>query len=168
MLPAFLMPALIGGGAGLLFNRKDPLKGALMGAGLGAAGGLLAPTAGAAGAAGGAAAEAAPAMTNGAFLGEGVASGVPAWEAAPTGGLLSGLKTAGQAVKPVAEAARMAQQAGLLNQDQPPMQAPPPMIQPGGGPQTLAQLAQMRNPTQAFESAQQERRQRRRGILGMA
>jgi hypothetical protein len=160
MLPAFLMPALIGGGAGLLFNRKDPLKGALMGAGIGAAGGLLGPAAGAAEAA-------APSMTNGAFLGEGVASGVPAWEAAPTGGLLSGLKTAGQAVKPVADAAGMAQKAGLLDQEQP-MQAPPPMIQPGGGPQSLTQLAQMRNPTQGFESAQQERRQRRRGILGMA
>jgi hypothetical protein len=35
------MPMLIGGAAGALFNRKNPLKGALLGGGLGAAGGLL-------------------------------------------------------------------------------------------------------------------------------
>jgi hypothetical protein len=155
------LPALIGGGAGLLLNRKDPLKGALLGAGLGAAGGLLGPAAGAAEAA-------APAMTNGAFLGEGVASAVPAWDAAASGGLLGHLKTAGEAAKPVADAAGMAQQAGLLDQEQPQIQPPPPMILTSGGAQTLAQLAQMGDPMGGFQSAQQERRQRRRGILGMA
>lgn len=36
-----MMPMLIGGGMGLLTNRKNPLKGALIGAGLGAAGGSM-------------------------------------------------------------------------------------------------------------------------------
>lgn len=35
--------ALLGGAAGGLLNKKDPLKGALLGAGLGAAGGAFAP-----------------------------------------------------------------------------------------------------------------------------
>ena len=35
------MPMMIGGGLGLLTNKKNPLKGALMGAGMGAAGGAL-------------------------------------------------------------------------------------------------------------------------------
>jgi hypothetical protein len=39
----FIIPMLIGAAGGLLTNRKDPLKAALMGAGLGAAGGALAP-----------------------------------------------------------------------------------------------------------------------------
>lgn len=38
-----LMPMLIGAGLGAITNKKDPLKGAVIGAGLGAAGGTLAP-----------------------------------------------------------------------------------------------------------------------------
>lgn len=36
-----MMPMLIGGGLGLLTNKKNPLQGALLGAGLGAAGGVF-------------------------------------------------------------------------------------------------------------------------------
>lgn len=38
-----LLASLIGGGAGAVFNKKDPMKGALLGAGLGAGGAYLAP-----------------------------------------------------------------------------------------------------------------------------
>ena len=38
-----LLASLIGGGAGALTSKKDPLKGALIGAGLGAGGAYLAP-----------------------------------------------------------------------------------------------------------------------------
>ena len=46
------IPMLLGAAGGALFNKKDPLTGALMGGGLGAAGGLLAPGGGFGGAAG--------------------------------------------------------------------------------------------------------------------
>src|SRR5687768_8746169 len=42
MFPAFLLPMLIGGGLGAATSR-NPLKGALLGAGLGAAGGAFVP-----------------------------------------------------------------------------------------------------------------------------
>lgn len=44
----FWLYPLLGAGAGALMNKKDPLTGALLGAGLGAGGGLLAGGAGAA------------------------------------------------------------------------------------------------------------------------
>jgi hypothetical protein len=67
MFPLF-MPMLIGAAGGALMNKKDPLKGALLGAGMGAAGGTLAP--GLLGAGGGAATSA-----TGGLLGSGAATG---------------------------------------------------------------------------------------------
>lgn len=164
MLPALLMPALLGGGLGLLANRKDPLKGALLGAGMGAAGGYFAPGL-MGGAAGATEAAAAPAMTNGAFLGEGVASGVPAWDKAVGGGLLDQLKHAGQTAAPFASAVG---QSGLLGGQDQQMQAPQMQPQMVSGEQTLAALVQQgaeRTQSELAQSAQ-ERKKRRVGLLG--
>lgn len=167
MIP-FLIP-LLGAGLGAIANKKDPLEGALMGGALGAAGGALAPgLLGSVGGAAAGAAGAAPAMANGAFLGEGAASGVGAWDGLMGGGLLSNLKTAGDAVAPVAKAYGAAQQTGLLGGQEQPIQAPMPMQQVGTGSQIMASLAQgNQQATQELQAADQARKQRRRGLLGM-
>lgn len=145
-----LMPLLIGAGLGAVANKKDPLKGAMLGAGIGAAGGLLAPAAagggllgaapaaGAAGASG--AAGAAAGATSAAAGGASMASSLPAFNPI-TGtfanasslpgmtGLTETLKSATAAVKPFGEAAGTAMQAkGLLAPEQP-MAAPAAPLQ---------------------------------------
>lgn len=158
MIPAFLMPALLGGGLGLLTSKKDPLKGALLGAGLGAVGGHFMP-----GLLGGAAAPAsgAPIMPTGGFLGEGVTSGVGAWDKAATGGGL--LDSLGKYSKPAMQVA----QSGLLDGGEQPMQPSPIEQQPATGNQTLAALAQQGDQQQQqLMQADMERRKRRMGLLG--
>lgn len=183
----FLIPLLIGAAGGALTNKKDPLKGLLMGGALGATGGLLAPAAlgalGAAGAAGAEGAATAGAATagvtgaEGAFLGEGAASGIPAWDAAATTGhgFMEGgksfLSTASEYMKPASQASSLAQQAGLLGPREQPQASPTPMPQPGGGAQTLASIAQMASQQgQLIDQEQELRRRKRLGLLdgGMA
>jgi hypothetical protein len=193
MLPALFMPMLIGGGIGALTNRKDPLKGALMGAGMGAFGGAVAP--GLMGSAGGLFGgtpfnpAAASGMTNGAFLGEGVASGVGGWDGAlggsilssgstaagagsaaavEQGGLFGKLKQASEAMKPVASTMQMGQMMGLLDGPEQAGQAPAPMTQNSGGAQTLAMLAQQGEQGMQAQLAQDAkiRRKRRMGLFG--
>jgi hypothetical protein len=158
MFPAFLLPALLGGGLGLLTNKKDPMKGALLGAGLGAVGGHLMP-----GLLGGAAGTpinpAAAAMETGGFLGEGAASGIPAWDKAGSG-LLDQVSKVGKPAMQVA-------QSGLLGGDEQPIQPSPIVQAPMTGNQTLAALAQQGSGYQdQLAMAEQERRKRRQGLLG--
>lgn len=129
-----LMPLLLGAGIGAIANKKDPLKGAVLGAGIGAAGGLLAPAAGGGGllgaapAAAGASGAASGAAATGASS---MASSLPAFNPV-TGayvnasslpgmtGLTETLKSATTAAKPFGEAASTAMQAkGLLAPEQP-------------------------------------------------
>lgn len=164
----WLLP-LAGAAVGAAMNKKNPMQGALLGAGIGATGGLL----GGAGLAGAAAAEGAggAAMANGAFLGEGVASGVGAWDASAAasaagqgGGLLGGMKTALEYAKPVGQAASAAQQ--VSGGQRAPMPAAPPMMQNPVGVQSLTQLAQQQSPNLNQMQQAYEARMRRRGLLG--
>lgn len=149
-LLALMAAGAIAGGA---MNKKNRLKGALMGAGLGATGGLLAPAAmGAAGAAGAGAASAVPA---------GVATSVGTGAATTTAaspGLLGMMSQYGPVLQ---------QGMGLLGQgeQQQPMEAPGLIPQQGGGPQALASIAQQGG-AQGLEAEAQRRRQRRMGLLG--
>lgn len=169
----WLLP-LAGAAIGAMANKKKPLQGALMGAGIGATGGLLAPAAaggaaaagaGAAGA-GGAAASAAPAMVNGAFLGEGVASGIPAWQAAASGGSGAGglLGTMSQYAKPAGQALQMAQQSGMMGGEDQQAQPSPMLQQATGGPQTLASIVQQGD--QETQGLLMGKRKRRPGLFG--
>jgi hypothetical protein len=161
MFPAALLyPMLIGGGLGALTSKK-PLQGALLGAGMGALGGAVAPGMG--GLFGGTPFNpaAASGMTNGAFLGEGVASGVGALDKAASGGLLGTLKEFGPAAGQLAN-------SGLLDSQDPQIQPPAPMQQAGGGSQILSAIAQQGEQNAQAQLAQdaQIRRKRRMGLLG--
>lgn len=162
-----LLP-LLGAGAGALMKKKDPLQGALLGAGLGMGAGALPGLLGGAGAAG--------AMGTGATLGGGIAGAAPTLAGANAGmgaGLsgLAGAGTASTAAAPLAMPAaeggamvmfdkfatqmepigRAAQTAGAMQgllgpqQQQPPMPAPMLGQQGGGDPiaQMLAQQAEI-------------------------
>ena len=172
--------ALIGGAAGGLLNKKDPLKGALLGAGAGFTGGTLAagggllgaaPAAtGASGAAGtaGAAAGATSAATSGASM----ASSLPAFNPIAgtyvnatslpgMTGFTETLKGVNAAVKPFGEAAGTAMQVRGLFQDN---NAPMPVAQsslPARAPMDVTgllgngQVAQLN-----------QKRMARRGLMG--
>lgn len=186
MFPAFLMPALIGGGLGLLTSKKDPLKGALLGAGLGAAGGLLGPALAPAAGAGGA-------ISGSALAAESAALGVPfaggatlpgsaiggtalAQEAAglgvPAPGL-SGMDAFNQTLgklKPAGDAIGTGLQvAGMFEKPDTPI-IPSPTIQYASGNQTMDGLLSNMQGQQnrQLEDAQRKREMRRHLIRGMA
>lgn len=164
MLP--LAGAVIGG----LANKRNPLQGAIMGAGIGATGGALAPAMmGGAAAAGGAAGSAAAGGTAagsaglmGPMMQTGASSALPGLQsylaASPSAG--SGLLGT---LKPLGQYANMAQQTGVLGggQEEPGAPAPAPVVQGGSGPQTLAQIAQNDGSYQTAEEAAMRRRRRR-------
>lgn len=177
--------ALVGGAVGGLLNKKDPIKGALLGAGAGftggslAAGGLLGGAGAAGGAAGGTGLTAATGtglslgtgsggigLTAGAGQGATLAStssglGLNAGNAAlgsEAGGLLGGMKTAMSYAKPVGEAAMAANAVnGLVNPPQAPIQSGLPQRQQAdfGGLLGNGQVAQL-----------QQKRLARRGMVG--
>jgi hypothetical protein len=159
MFPA-LFPLLLGGGLGALTTKKDPLKGALLGAGLGALGGGT----GLFGGFGGtpfnpaaAASDAVPAVFNAAKDSQAanVALGM-----GPSGGLLGTLKEFGPAAGQLAN-------SGLLDSQDPQVQPPAPMTQNSGGAQTLAMLAQQGEQGMQAQLAQDAkiRRKRRMGLF---
>lgn len=141
--------ALIGGAAGGLLNKKDPLKGALLGAGMGYGGGLLAApaSAGAAATAEGAAGlltDPVRAAQTASMYGTDLGSQQTAMLAAQDAGLLTPIENQTMnLMKPIGQAASAANSAkGLLGGDQKPMpiQASPISPAPNTGPQGLAQL----------------------------
>lgn len=181
--------ALIGGAAGGLLNRRDPMKGALMGAGIGAAGGALAPqmfvpeaamTTGT-GIAPSIAESATPAVGLKAGGGMGLtgsmampygitATGTPAQVAAQSPGLLGGMREVAGVMKPIGEAAGAANSvAGLLGAKgsaQPPIVASP-FMQQGNGPGTMTQLANSMQQTNELRKQQDmQRRMRSRQLIG--
>lgn len=128
----FAIP-LAGAALGALANKKDPLKGALLGGGMAYGGSMLFP------AIGSAVAGAAP--TNAALIDSAVGTQGYGVSSATPGGLLAGAKEAMGYVKPIGEAASTANAIGGLLQDQPVQGHAPQGINPQGS-QTLAQIAQ--------------------------
>lgn len=165
----FWMLPLAGAALGALASKKDPLEGALMGAALGATGGALAPAgllggAAGAGAAGAAAAEGAAGAGllgggSGAFLGEGVASGIPAWDLAAGSGVdaMGKLKAVGEIAKPAMYGMQAASTAKSLMAG--PQQAPAPQLQ-RGAPLDLSSIFQANQQSQANDMQESERRRK--------
>ena len=181
-----MAPMLIGGGIGLLTNKKNPLEGALMGAGMGAAGGLLSPAA--APAAAGAAAElgaagaggfgtAVPGLSTGtAVPGLSMGTAVPglnATAAAPPApwydGVLSTAKEVAGNAKPVADAAGTAMTVAQMTKEEPPppIQASPVMV-PGNGsnPQMQGLLQSIQSTDAQRAQEEMQKRQTNRAMRG--
>lgn len=172
---------------GALADKKNPVRGAALGAGIGMTGGLLAPAAAGAAGAGAAGAGAAGTAATGAagagLLGDATAAGYggltgagaatmgggasvaggSALGSTASSGLLGAMNTYG---KPASQAMNLVQQSGLLGGQREQAQASP-FIQPQGtGQQVLAQLAQQGDPSQALAQEEMMRRKRRMGLLG--
>ena len=183
-----MVPMLIGGGIGLLTNKKNPLEGALMGAGMGAAGGLLSPAAApaAAGAAAPAAAGAGAAAELGAAGAGGFGTAVPglstgtavpglnAAAAAPPpapwyDGVLSTAKEVAGNAKPVADAAGTAMMVAQMTKEEPPppIQASPVMV-PGNGsnPQMQGLLQSIQSTDAQRAQEEMQKRQTNRAMRG--
>jgi hypothetical protein len=181
--------AIVGGALGGLMDKKDPLRGAM----LGGAGGYFAPGllgagevagAAAAGQTGVTAANAgmgfqAPSLaTGGGGLGfQGTANLVSPSLATTAGGTtaqvasqgpMAGLKAFGEGIKPVGQAIQTASAAKNLFDPNtpvaPPPIAPPPVVGQGGA-QALTQLAS-NNAGANIAQENQLRKQRRMGLLG--
>lgn len=155
MIPAFLIPALLGGGLGLLTNKKDPFKGALLGAGLGAAGGLLGPAI-------------APAMSGGSAIGGSALAAEAAALGVPAPGL-SGMGTLSQTLgqlKPVGDAIGTGLQvANSFDKPQNPI-TPSPMIQYQSGNQTMdGLLGNIQNQSTMQMEEERRKREARRMLL---
>lgn len=168
--------SLIAGGVGALTSKK-PLKGALMGAGLGYGGGLLAGgMAGAGAGAGGAGiggllGNPVTAATYGTGLGTEQTAMLAAQEAgmgfAPTStGLLGDAVQLSKDAAPALNAVSTGMQIAGAGQ-QPPVQAPAPMVGQGG-PQGLSGLLQSIQQSQAaqMQAEEQKRAARREAYRG--
>jgi hypothetical protein len=165
MFPMLLMA---GAALGAMANKKNPLQGALMGAGVAATGGAAAGGllgAGAAGAAGAGAAGGATAGAAGAGAASGAGGLLGSMGGSAGGGLMGSLGQAGSLMS-------TAQQTGLLGggQEQPMQGAAPAFPANNPGAQTLTSLAQSGQQQSQNElmAADQARRKRRIGLLGEA
>ncbi len=171
-----MIPMLIGGGIGLLTNKKNPLEGALMGAGVGAAGGLLSPAAAGAPAELGAAAV--PGLSTGtAVPGLSTGTAVPGLNAAAAApppapwydGVLSTAKEVAGNAKPVADAAGTAMMVAQMTKEEPPppIQASPLMV-PGNGsnPQMQGLLQSIQSTDAQRAQEEMQRRQANRAKRG--
>lgn len=150
------MPMLIGGGLGLLANRKDPLKGAMMGAGLGAAGGAIAPQM--AGLLGPAPIDPTSVQGVSALMGDTSAF------ATPQVGLLGQAAKFSKEAAPVLGAVSTGLSLANMGQE-PPVQTPPPTVGQGG-PQGLSGLLQSIQQGQSAQmQAEEQKRAARRAAL---
>lgn len=155
--------ALIGGAAGGLLNKKDPLKGALLGAGAGYTGGALAGGGGLLGAA--------PAASGASAGGASMATSLPAFNPI-TGtyanatqlpgmtGAMESLKSFNSAVKPIGEAAGAAMQVRGMFQDN----TPAPVAQSSLPQRVPMDVSGLLGTGQVAELNQ--KRMARRGLLG--
>lgn len=157
--------SLIGGGIGALTSKK-PLKGALLGAGMGYGGGLLA---GGGTAAGGLLGNPMTAASYGTGVGTQQTAMLAAQEAgmgfAPTStGLLGDVSKIAKDAAPVMNAVSTGMSMAGQGQDQP-VQTPPPMVGQGG-PQGLTGLLQsIQQGQQAQMQADEQKRAARRAAL---
>lgn len=159
--------ALIGSAAGGLLNKKDPLKGALLGAGLGYGGGALASVGGLLGAAPAAATPGAASAAGASSM----ATSMPAFNPI-TGtyvnaskipgmtGSMESLKSFSSAVKPIGEAAGTAMQVQGMFQDNTPM----PVAQSSLPPRSQMDVSGLLGNGQVAELNQ--KRMARRGLMG--
>lgn len=156
--------SLIGGGIGALTSKK-PLKGALLGAGMGYGGGLLAGG----GTAGGLLGNPMTAASYGTGLGTQQTAMLAAQEAgmgfAPTStGLFGDVSKIAKDAAPVMNAVSTGMSMAGQGQDQP-VQTPPPMVGQGG-PQGLTGLLQsIQQGQQAQMQADEQKRAARRAAL---
>ena len=140
---------------------EDPAMMALLGgAAIAATGGAAAP---AVLAAEGGAAAAGGLLGQGAFLGEGIASGIPAWGLAAGSGVdaMGKLKAAGSMASEYAKPAMQGMQAaktaqGLLSGPQ----AQPAPAQQRGAPLDLSSIFQANQQSQQFDAEESQRRQK--------
>lgn len=162
-----LLLPLIGAGAGALLNKKDPLKGALMGGALGFGGGAIASGAG------GGLLGAAPAAGSQAGMlaaqEAGMGLGSLGWKGATTG--LQGAINSGAAGSLLDTAGNAAKTAStvksLMPQEQPIQQSP--LFTTGGGTQmgnVYQSMQQQRLALQQANEAMKLRRQQQIGLLG--
>lgn len=168
-----MIPMLIGGGVGLLTNKKNPLEGALMGAALGAGGGLLSPSAAGTAAAGtgtavaglGTGTAAAAATPAAAATVAPVAPVAPAWY----DGMLSGVKSVANTAKPFSDAAVPAMQIAQMTKEEPlpPIQASP-LMAPGQGlnPQMQGLLQSIQSTDAQRAQEEMQKRQTNRAMRG--
>lgn len=156
---------------GALADRKKPLRGALMGAGLGAGGGALMSGGGLGGLMGGG--SAAGGGTGGLLGGSGATAAAP-WAdgagaivapAAPSTGLLSSANAALTQYKPMIDAATtgISMSGALDQQPEQQVQAPAPMMNQGGA-EVLGQLAGQGSAN--IQQGMQERAKRRALLRG--
>lgn len=163
---------------GALTDRKKPLRGALMGAGLGAGGGALMAGGGLGGlmGSGSAAGGGAGGLLGGSGATSGAAAAAP-WAdgagaivapgAAPSTGLLSSVNTTLSQYKPMMDAASTGlSMSGAMNQEQAATMQAPEVQQMQGGSQTLAQLAGQDGGTAQMQAGAQDRERRRQMIRG--
>lgn len=163
MIPMAFAPMAIGGLLGALTN-KNPLKGGLLGAGVGALGGAAMPALGGmfggAGAAGAAVDPVTAYMTTGGVEGSIVGGGTGGAAGSVGGAGLFG----GDTMKNLGSAAQIANVAGAFGGSEQPVQGQP--VQQGqGGAQVLSQLAQPQGSPQ-LQAMELARMRRRQGLLG--
>lgn len=177
----WLLP-LAGAAIGAMANKKNPMKGALMGGALGATGGLLAPAAAGgaaaaggsgllgAGATGAASAAGTGAAAMGPMMGSQVAMGsvIPGLGQYATGYTAQGLLgAAGTAAKSAAPYAQLAQQSGLFAGGEQEMPQASPVTMGQAVPNELPALVQsLEQGAQAQRQADEERKKRRYSLLG--
>lgn len=165
MLPAFMLPMLIGGGVGLLTNKKNPLEGALLGAGLGAAGGALG---GAGGLLGGAAPSGAAYTGTAAEL---AADGLGGVNMMPNTfeSAMAGAQELAKGAKPFMEAAGTGMQVANQFQDNPQMPITPSPITPptfnNAAGQMVSSMQQQQAQRMMQEKQQRLQRRQMRGLL---
>jgi hypothetical protein len=148
-----LMWPLIGAAGGALFSKKDPLKGALLGAGLGSVPGLLN-------------------MGTAATYGTGLGSQQTAMLAAQDAGMgmfptaENFMTKADVYMRPVSSGLSAANAAGLLGRQQQPIQPSPVIQNQGVGGNTLTQLyGQMQQSDMQRQQAELDRRMKQRELI---
>lgn len=183
-----LIPMMIGAAAGALTNKDNPLKGAAMGAGMGALGGVAAPAMGGL-LGGGAASAAGTGAAGGAAGGTGLlaGAGAPGLSAAgggvglvPPAGALSSTASAAapsggvtgllSSVKPYMDAAGTATQvAGMFNHpEQAPQITPSPITTPMPNNNLGSMVSGMQQQQANKIAMEKQARQARRSMYGTA
>lgn len=178
MLPAFMLPMLIGGGIGAITNKRDPLKGALTGAAMGGIGSMALPAMMGT-SVGAATAGIIPGSEQAAMLaaqesGSGLLGNM-GWKGATTGlqgavnnagGWMGAAEKIGRPVSTAMNAAQM-----FSPGEQPNYAPPPPSIMPPTASPNLNQIVQGNEANWqnqlAYEQQKRDERRKRIGLLGM-
>lgn len=157
-----LWPMLIGAGGGALLSKKDPLKGALLGAGLGAGGAAFAPgLLGGLGAAAPATAASVAAPSASTLAAVNLPASTSMFPEAS-----AFLSQADKYMRPISTGLSVANNAGLLGGQQQPIQQSPVMQNTGMGGSSLAQLyGQLQQNDMNQQQAEMQRRAKQRELI---